>query len=54
MKGGESNKNGGFGTDYKKNVSVRSDKIGGHADKASVQSSTSGAFNAASKDTKKA
>lgn len=54
MKGGESNKAPGFGVDYKKNVSVRSDKIGGHADKASVQGSTMGAFNSASKDTKKA
>jgi hypothetical protein len=54
MKGGESNKAPGFGVDYKATVSVRSDKIGSHADEASKQSSTIAAFNSASKDTKKA
>jgi hypothetical protein len=54
MKSGECNKAKGVGVDYKKNVSIRTDRIGGHADKASVQGSTTGAFNAACKDTKKA
>lgn len=44
----------GIGVEYKKNVTVRSDKVGSHADKASVPTSTSSAFNQACGDTKKA
>lgn len=52
MKGGESNKAPGFGVDYKKNVSVRSDKVSGHGDQKFQE--TKAAFNTALNDTKKA
>jgi len=44
----------GVGVGYKKNVTVRSDKIAGGGDAASVPSGTQQAFNKACKDTKKA
>jgi hypothetical protein len=48
----ESNKAPGFGVDYKKVVSTRSDKIGGHGDLPMKE--TVAAFKAACNDTKKA
>lgn len=42
----------GPGVEYKKNVSVRSDKISGHGDQS--YSTTQGAFKSALNDTKKA
>lgn len=41
------------GTKYKASVSTRKDKIAGGGDAASVQNSTSAAFNKAHKDSKK-
>ena len=43
----------GVGVAYKKNVSVRSDKIGNTADEASKQASTQAAFNKAHNSTGK-
>lgn len=51
-KSSESNKAPGFGVDYKKNVSVRSDKVSGHGDQQMKE--TVSAFKAACGDTKKA
>ncbi len=51
-KSSESNKAPGFGVDYKKNVTVRSDKIGGHGDMQMKE--TVAAFKKACGDTKKA
>ena len=51
MKNGESNKHSGFGVDHKKNVSVRSDRVGGHGDMQ--MNETKAAFNKACNDTKK-
>ena len=50
-KANESNKAPGFGVDYKKNVSVRSDRVGGHGDMQ--MSETKAAFSKAQNDTKK-
>ena len=44
----------GPGVTYKSNVTVRSDRIGGHKDKASTYTSTESAFKQACGDTKKA
>lgn len=52
MKGKESNVSSGFGTGYKKSVSTRSDKIGGHGDMQ--MAATQAAFKKANQDSKKA
>ena len=44
----------GFGVEYKKVVSTRSDKVGAHGDKASSPSATKASFNQSHVDTKKA
>lgn len=48
----EGNTQSGVGVTYKKNVTVRSDKVSGHADQQ--YTTTQGAFSKANKDTKKA
>lgn len=52
MNSKESNKSHGFGTEHKKNVSVRSDRVGGHGDMQMAETKSS--FSKSQNDTKKA